>query len=135
MQCCVGSVGTRANAKAIGARVSRQPERRAPERHIPVGTIERIRVRAGSAIALFAASIFPAMVGAGLLNASTDKVNIATPFAFGFWALGMIFGIWAAVPTLRHWDDLPAQIRWFGALPLLSVSLLLAAAMIAALFL
>jgi hypothetical protein len=107
-----------------------EPEDRTP----PIGTIERIRVRAGSAVAMYAASVVPAVIGAGLLNMSTERANIATPFAFGFWALGVLCAIWAAVPTLRYWDVLPSQIRWFGALPLLCASLFLSVAMVAALF-
>jgi hypothetical protein len=40
--------------------------------------------------------------------------------------------LWAAFPTLRYWDGLPAQTRWLGALPLLTVSLFFTAALIAA---
>ena len=45
-----------------------------------------------------------------------------------------MFALWAAFPTLRYWEGLPIQMRWLGALPLLSVSLFLSAALIAALF-
>ena len=48
--------------------------------------------------------------------------------------VGLLFALWAAFPTLRYWDGLPAQTRWLGALPLLSVSLFLSAALIAVLF-
>ena len=62
------------------------------------------------------------------------QVNVATPLAFAFWAIGLCFSIWAAFPTLRYWDGLTAQTRWLGALPLLSVSLFVSAALVAALF-
>lgn len=93
-----------------------------PEPAPPLGTIERIRKRSIWAVALFATSVAPAIVGAGLLNASTNQVNIATPMAFGFWLLGVLFALWAAIPTLRYWDHLPSTIRWFGALPMLGAS-------------
>ena len=48
--------------------------------------------------------------------------------------LGVLFAIGAAIPTLRHWDLLPQQTRWLGALPMLSVSLMLSVALIAAIF-
>jgi hypothetical protein len=95
----------------------------------PVGTSAKIRNRAIWSVALFAASVVPAIIGVGLLHATTEVVNIATPFAFGLWALGALCSIAAAVPTLRHWDRLPLGLRWLGALPLLSVSLLLTLAL------
>lgn len=103
-------------------------------RQVPVGTIERIRVRAGWAVALFAASVPPAVVGAGLISTASEKANIATPFAFVFWAVGLAFALAAAIPTLRHWEGLPLNIRWFGASPMLCVSLFLSAALIVATF-
>jgi hypothetical protein len=42
--------------------------------------------------------------------------------------------LWTAFPTLRYWEGLPVTIRWLGALPLLTVSLFLSVALIAALF-
>jgi hypothetical protein len=100
----------------------------------PAGTSRRIRKRATWAVALFAACVVPAIVGIGITSATTEQVNIATPFALGFWALGVLFAIAAAIPTLRHWDLLPQQTRWLGALPMLSVSLMLSVALIAAIF-
>jgi hypothetical protein len=100
----------------------------------PAGTSQRIRKRATWAVALFAACVVPAIIGIGITSATTDQVNIATPFALGFWALGVLFAIAAAIPTLRHWDLLPQQTRWLGALPMLSVSLLLSGALIVAVF-
>ena len=55
------------------------------------------------------------------------------PLAFAFWAIGFLMALWAAFPTLRYWDGLPSQVRWLGALPLLTVSLFLTVALIAAL--
>jgi hypothetical protein len=110
--------------------VAKPSDRTSPDRQIPVGTIERIRVRAGGAVALFAASVPPAVVGAGLISTASDKANIATPFAFLFWAAGLALALAAAVPTIRHWEGLPPHIRWFGALPLLCVSLFLSVAVI-----
>jgi hypothetical protein len=100
----------------------------------PFGTSRRIRNRAIWAVALFASSVPPAFVGLGVAETTTDQVNVALPLAFGFWAIGVLFALWAAFPTLRYWDGLTVQTRWLGALPLLSVSLFLSAALIAALF-
>ena len=85
-------------------------------------------------MALFTASVPPAFVGLGIAKATDDQVNVAMPLAVGFWPIGLLFALWAAFPTLRYWDGLPAQTRWLGALPLLSVSLFLSAALIAVLF-
>lgn len=95
----------------------------------PFGTGQRIRTRAIWAVSLFTAAIPPAVVGFGISTATDDQVNVAMPLALLFWVLGFLFALWAAVPTLRHWDGLPAQTRWLGALPLLSVSLFLSVAL------
>lgn len=97
----------------------------------PAGTSRRIRNRAIWAVALFASSFPPAIIGVGITNASTAQVNIASPFAFALWAFGMVFAVAAAVPTLRHWDLLPPATRWLGALPMLCVSLFLSIAVVA----
>ncbi len=99
----------------------------------PFGTARRIRTRSIWAVALFTASLPPAFIGLGIANATDDQTNLAMPLAFIFWTIGLLFALWAAVPTLRYWDGLPSQIRWLGALPLLSVSLFLSAALIGAL--
>ena len=98
----------------------------------PFGTSQRIRNRAIWAVALFAASLPPAAVGFGIAQATDDQINIATPLALLFWVLGLLFAVWTAVPTLRYWDGLPLGTRWLGALPLLSVSMFLTAALLAA---
>jgi hypothetical protein len=100
----------------------------------PLGTSQRIRNRAIWAVALFAAAVPPAFVGLGIAQATDDQVNVAMPLAVGFWVIGLLFALWAAIPTLRYWDGLPAQTRWLGALPLLSVSLFVSAALVAVLF-
>ena len=100
----------------------------------PFGTKQRIRVRAIWAVALFTASVPPAIVGSGLLASGSDEANVAMPLAFAFWAIGLLFALWAAFPTLRYWEALPGAIRWLGALPLLCVSLFLSAAILAAAF-
>lgn len=97
---------------------------------VPPGTSQRIRNRAIWAVALFTAALPPAFVALGIAEATADTVNVALPMAFGFWGLGFVTSLWAAVPTLRHWDGLAGQTRWLGALPLLSVSLLLTAVLI-----
>jgi len=102
-------------------------------RSAPLGTGQRIRSRAIWAVALFTAAVPPAFVGLGIAEFSADQTNVAWPLAFGFWLLGVLFALAAAVPTLRHWDGLPSATRWLGALPLLSVSLFLSVALIAAL--
>ncbi len=96
----------------------------------PFGTARRIRSRAIWAVALFAASIAPGIIGLGIATATDDQINTAQPLALLFWTVGMLFALWAAVPTLRYWDALPAQTRWLGTLPLLSVSLLLSVALV-----
>lgn len=98
----------------------------------PFGTSQRIRNRAIWAVALFAASLPPAAVGFGIAQATDDQINIATPLALLFWVLGFLFAVWTAVPTLRYWDGLPLGTRWLGALPLLSVSMFLTAALLTA---
>ena len=100
----------------------------------PLGTIQRIRNRAIWAVALFAASVPPAFVGLGSSQDNADLLDVALGLALTFWAIGLLFALWSAFPALRYWDGLPLQTRWLGALPLLSVSLLLSVALIAALF-
>jgi hypothetical protein len=100
----------------------------------PFGTSRRIRNRAIWAVARFASSVPPAFVGLGIAETTSDQVNVAMPLAVGFWVIGVLFALWAAFPTLRHWDGLTAQTRWLGALPLLSVSLFISAVLVAALF-
>jgi len=100
----------------------------------PFGTIQRIRGRAIWAVALFAASVPPAFVGLGSAQGNADLLDVALGLALAFWAIGMLFALWTALPTLRYWDGLPVTIRWLGSLPLLSVSLFLSVALIAALF-
>ena len=68
----------------------------------PFGTARRIRTRSIWAVALFTASLPPAFV---------------------FWAIGLLFALWAAFPTSRYWDGLPGPVRWLGSLPLLSGAL------------
>jgi len=98
----------------------------------PVGTQQRIRVRAIWAVALFASAVPPAIVGLGIIATGSDEANVAMPMALGFWAIGVLMAVWAAFPTLRYWDGLPVQTRWLGALPLLTVSLFFTVALIAA---
>jgi hypothetical protein len=100
----------------------------------PFGTAARIRHRAIWAVALFAASVPPAIIGLGIAAATPEQVNVAMPLALLFWGLGVLMALWAAFPTLRYWEGLPAQVRWLGALPMLSVSLFLSAAVIVATF-
>ncbi len=98
----------------------------------PVGTQRRIRSRAIWAVVLFASSVLPAVVGLGIVaHASEEAVNIATPTALAFWLTGLAMALWAAFPTLRYWESLPAEVRWMGALPLLSMSLFVSAAIVA----
>lgn len=103
-----------------------------PGRTPPVGTNRRIRRRAIWAVALFAASIVPTIVGLGVTMAASEDVNIAFVFALAFWLGGVVMALWAAFPTLRYWEGLPAPTRWLGALPMLTISLFLSAALIAA---
>lgn len=99
----------------------------------PPGTAQRIRNRAIWATALFAASLPPAIVGLGGANASEQQIGVAQPLALLFWLLGAVVALWAAFPTLRYWEALPAATRWLGALPLLAVSLFLSAALLGSL--
>ncbi len=98
----------------------------------PLGTSARIRSRAIWAIALFAASVPPAIVGLGIAAGTSEQANVAMPLAFLFWTLGGLMALWAAFPTLRYWEGLSAHTRWLGTLPMLLVSLFLSAALIAA---
>jgi hypothetical protein len=98
----------------------------------PAGTNQRIRSRAIWAVALFASSVLPAIVGLGIIaEAPEQAVNVAMPIAFLFWLVGLVMALWAAFPTLRYWEGLPAEVRWMGALPLLTLSLFLSAAILA----
>jgi hypothetical protein len=99
----------------------------------PLGTSQRIRNRAIWAVALFAASVPPALVGLGNAGRNTDLLDVASTLAIAFWAIGVLFALWTAFPTLRYWEGLPVQTRWLGSLPLLSVSLFLSVALIIAL--
>ena len=100
----------------------------------PHGTSQRIRSRAIWTVALFAASVPPALVGLGGIQDKPDLVDVALALALGFWSIGLVFALWTAFATLRYWEGLPTQTRWLGSLPLLSVSLFLSVALIAALF-
>lgn len=96
----------------------------------PVGTQRRIRNRAIWAVALFGASVLPALVGFGIAPVTADADNVAVPLATLFWLIGLLFALWAAYPTLRYWEALPGHIRWMGALPWLTVSIFVCAALI-----
>lgn len=96
----------------------------------PLGTAQRIRTRAIWAVALFAASVLPALVGLGVAQAALDEDNVALPLAALFWAIGLVFALAAALPTLRYWEALPGNVRWLGALPLLTVSLFLSVVLV-----
>ena len=100
----------------------------------PLGTSQRIRTRAIWAVAFFAASVPPAIVGFGKTAGGAEPVGVAGPMAFGFWLIGLLMALWAAFPTLRYWDTLPSPTRWLGALPLLSVSLFLSLVLLAIAF-
>ncbi len=100
----------------------------------PLGTGQRIRARAIWAVAFFAASVPPAAIGFGIAAGSGEPTGVGPPLAFGFWFIGFLMALWAAFPTLRYWDSLPGPTRWLGALPLLSVSLFLSVALLAAAF-
>lgn len=97
----------------------------------PEGTSQRIRHRAIWAVALFAASVIPTLLGLAISHGS-DSVSTALIFALVFWLSGVVMALWAAFPTLRYWEGLPSQTRWLGALPLLTISLFLSAALISA---
>jgi hypothetical protein len=99
----------------------------------PFGTSERIRNRAIWAVAFFAASVLPAIVGMRIADVEGDGAAVAMPIALALWAIGALLALAAAFPTLRYWEGLPAQTRLLGALPLLTVSLFLSAALVGAL--
>jgi hypothetical protein len=100
----------------------------------PLGTNQRIRNRAIWAVAFFAASVLPAIVGMGMADMPGEGAVVAMPIAFALWAIGALISLFAAFPTLRYWEGLPTQTRLLGALPLLTVSFFLTAALIGALF-
>lgn len=97
----------------------------------PEGTSQRIRHRSIWAVALFAASVIPTLLGFAISHAG-DGTSIALVFALAFWLSGVVMALWAAFPTLRYWEGLPSQTRWLGALPLLTISLFLSVALLAA---
>jgi hypothetical protein len=99
----------------------------------PLGTNERIRNRAIWAVAFFTASVLPAIVGMGIADLRGEGVTVAMPIAFALWAIGALLALAAALPTLRYWEGLPLQTRLLGALPLLTVSFFITAALIGAL--
>lgn len=99
----------------------------------PEGTSRRIRNRAIWAASLLAAAVPPALVGLGGSAGRADLRDGAMALALSFWAVGLVVALAAALPTLRHWDDLAGSVRWMGALPLLSISLLLSLALLAVL--
>ena len=99
----------------------------------PLGTNQRIRNRAIWAVAFFAASVLPAIVGIGMIDVEGQAGAIAMPIAFGLWTIGAVVALFAAFTTLRYWEGLPTQTRLLGALPLLTVSFFLTAALIGAL--
>ena len=100
----------------------------------PLGTNERIRNRAIWAVAFFMASVLPAIVGMGIPDIKGEGVTVAMPIAFALWFFGTLFAIAAGLRTLRYWEALPTQIRLLGALPLLTVSFFLSAAILAETF-
>jgi len=100
----------------------------------PPGTGQRVRARAIWAVAFFAASVPPAITGFGIVAGGAELAGAGPLFAFGFWLIGFVMALWAAIPTLRYWDGLPGPTRWLGALPLISVSLFLSIALLAAAF-
>ena len=99
----------------------------------PLGTNQRIRNRAIWAVVFFTASVLPAIVGMGIFDLKGEGMTVAMPIAFGLWVIGALAGLAAALPTLRYWEGLPLQTRLLGALPLLTVSSFLTAALIGAL--
>ena len=100
----------------------------------PLGTSERIRNRAIWAVAFFTASVLPAIVGMGIPDLQGEGVAVAMPIAFVLWVVGALLALAAALPTLRYWEGLALQTRLLGALPLLTVSLFLSAAIIGVTF-
>ena len=99
----------------------------------PEGTARRIRGRAIWTVALFAAAVPPALVGLGGSDGRADLRDTGMALALLFWSVGLVLAVATALPTLRHWDGLPGSVRWMGALPLLSISLLLSLALVATL--
>jgi len=99
----------------------------------PPGTFQKVRNRSIWSVAVFAASVPPAIIGIGISNASSEQANVAIPLAFVFWTVGALLAIWAAFPTVRYWEHLPSQVRLLGALPMLTISLFLSAALVGAL--
>jgi glutathione S-transferase len=99
----------------------------------PLGTSQRIRNRAIWAVAFFAASVPPAFVGAGMANVQSEELAVGMPIAFVLWAIGALIALAAAFSTLRYWEGLTLQTRLLGALPLLTVSFFITAALIGAL--
>ena len=91
----------------------------------PPRTSQRIRFCAVWAVLFLAASVLPGIASTGLVAGTEDWAGGALPVAIGLWTFGILFAVWAAFPTLRYWEVLPAPVRWLGALPLLAVLLFL----------
>ena len=85
------------------------------------------------AVALFASSLPPAVIGSGMAAGTPDQANVAIPLAIAFSTIGALFAVWAAFPTLRYWDKLPGSVRWLGALPLISACFFLSAGIVGSL--
>jgi hypothetical protein len=66
----------------------------------------------------------------GVAAARSEEIAVGMPIALVLWALGALAALAAAIPTLRYWEVLPVQTRLIGALPMLTVSLFLTAALI-----
>ncbi|HEY2875210.1 MAG TPA: hypothetical protein VGJ56_25005 [Reyranella sp.] len=96
----------------------------------PLGTNARIRNRAIWAVAFFAASVLPAIVGIGMIDIEGDGGAVAMPIAFALWAVGALFALFTGFTTLRYWEGLSTQTKLLGALPLLTVSFFLTTALI-----
>ena len=102
-------------------------------RNPPPGTSQRIRSLTVWAVALFAAAVPPAFISTGVAFGSEAYARIALPIALSIWALGMLFALAAAFPTIRYWEALPSGVRWLGALPIMSVALYFAATLVTSL--
>ena len=85
-------------------------------------TSRRIRTGVIWALVSFAIAVVP-IVYATIGMVGDRPIDTALGFAALFWAVGLLFALWAAIPTMRHWSELPPEVRSLGITPLLFICL------------
>lgn len=85
-------------------------------------TSRRIRTGVIWALVSFAIAVVP-IVFATIGMVGDKPIDTALGIAALFWAVGLLFALWAAVPTIRQWSELPSEVRSLGITPLLFICL------------